>query len=144
MRNIACQGWSIDKFLYSYLIKGLIYFCFLNTFLISNYSDSERFLKRRRVCPQIHSLSHYKVDIFSFLTAVLIIYYSASERFLIIGLVGLVKFFSPYPLMGKFIFLKKYHSNVFIFIVIQRFLIIELVYGIFLSYPLRACYIFIF
>ena len=102
-------------------------FSFLSLSLISDYSASVRFLINRSLSPQIHFLSHYKVDTFLFLTVVLIIYYSASERFLIIGLVGLVIFFYPYPLRGKFIFLKNYRSNIFIFIVIQRFLRIGLV-----------------
>ena len=50
----------------------------------------ERFLKRRSLSPQIHFLSHYKVDIFSFLTAVLVNDCNAFEKILIIGLVGLV------------------------------------------------------
>ena len=109
-------------------------FSFLSLSLISDCSDSERFLKKRSLSPQIHSLLHYKVDIFLFLTVVLIMYYSGPERFLKNRRLILVSI--SYPLRGKFIFLKKYHSNVFIFIVIQRFLKIELVgLVISLSYP---------
>ena len=76
--------------------------------------------KKRPIFP--HSLLHYKVDIFSFLSLILISNYSTSERFLKIELVGLVKFFSPYPLRGKNIFLKKYLSNILALMTIERFL----------------------
>ena len=104
----------------------------------------ERFLRRRSLSPQTHSLLHYKVDIFSFLTVVLDMYCSTSERFLICGRV--IRLFSSYPLRGNFIFLKKYHSNIFIFIVIQRFLRIGLVIrqkNFFILYPLRGNFIFL-
>ena len=136
-RNISCQGWSIDIFS-SYLIKGLIYFSFSTISLISNCSDSEKFLKNRRLALPSPSLYHYKVDIFSFLTPSLISDYSASERFLIIELVIRQKnFFSPYPLRGKNIFLKKYCSDIFIFIVIERILIIGLVGLVIFSLPIH-------
>ena len=106
-------------------IKSLLYFIKIMCNLDIKNNRKKCIFKKRPIFP--HSLLHYKVDTFLFLTVVLIIYYSASERFLIIGLVGLVIFFYPYPLRGKFIFLKNYRSNIFIFIVIQRFLRIGLV-----------------
>ena len=48
-----------------YLIKGLIYFCFLNTFLISNYSCFERFLKIRSLA--LHSLLYITIRLIFFL-----------------------------------------------------------------------------
>ena len=93
----------------------------------------------------ISSLLHYKVDIFSFSTAVLIIYFSASESFLIIGLVGLVKFFILYPLMCKNIFLKNYLSNILVFMTIEKILIIGLVgLVIFYFYLIKGLIYFLF
>ena len=88
--------------------------------------------KKRPIFP--HSLYHYKVDIFSFSTAVLIMYYSASERFL--KRRSLSPHFSPYPLRGKFIFLKFYRSDTLVFMTIEKILKIGLVgLVISLSYP---------
>ena len=104
-------------------IKSLLYFEKIMCCLNRKYNRKKCVFKKRPIFP--HSLLHYKVDIFSFLTMVLDMYCSTSERFLKSRRV--IRLFSPYPLRGNFIFLEKYHSNIFIFIVIQRFLRIGLV-----------------
>ena len=58
----------------------------------------ERFLERRSLSPQIHSLSHYKIDIFSFLKAVLAMHYNTPERFLKSGRV--IRLFSSLSIKG--------------------------------------------
>ena len=115
--------------------------------LISDYSASERFLKRRSLSPQIHSLSHYKVNIFPFLTVVLAMYYSGPERFLIIELVIRQKnFFISISLRGKIIFLKKYLSNILALMPIEKILRIELVIRqkFFSSYLIKGLIYFLF
>ena len=99
-----CVFKKLPIFPHSLLHYKVDIFSFLSLSLISDYSNSERFLKSQNLSPQNHFLSHYKVDIFSFLTVILAMYYSASERFLRIGLVNRQKFFSPYPLRVKNIF----------------------------------------
>ena len=88
------------------------------------------------------SLLHYKVDIFLFLNLILISNYSTSERFLKIRRLVLVLY--PYPLRGKFIFLKNYRSNVLVLMMIERFLKRRNLSPHFSPYPLRAKNIFYF
>ena len=116
-------------------IKSLIYFCFLSLVLISDYRINEKYRLSGLVNRQLFSSYLIKGLIyFCFWNTFLINDYNASERFL--KRRSLSPHFSPYPLRGKFIFLKFYRSDTLVFMTIEKILKIGLVgLVISLSYP---------